>query len=149
MKDVRVIGAEFQIHATDLILKCEYFEKYLIDTDLEDRDKFYKELIDLNRSTILSLVKLDLCFEPNNKELDNIIVYSDLFTVIAKELLDEYKAKKDIKFLEKFVSNPIEDGYFTIEEKNELNGSYRIQVLSFLMRKINENLKQIINRKAA
>lgn len=143
------VRAEYQSYITKFIFNAEYFEAHLLENNSNERNIAYKQLKELNEQAILTLVKLDLYFDPHNESLDKIIIYSDIFTVIAHHLLNEYKSKSNTNQLEKFIAQSGDDQHFSNKEKQQLNGLPRIEVLSFLMRKINGNLKYILNKKAA
>ncbi|WP_213033031.1 hypothetical protein [Acinetobacter terrae] len=146
---VRAVSAEYQSYITKFIFNAEYFEAHLLENNSNERNVAYKQLKELNEQAILTLVKLDLYFDPHNESLDKIIIYSDIFTVIAYYLLNEYKSKSNTNQLEKFIAQSGDDQHFSNKEKQQLNGLPRIEVLSFLMRKINDNLKYMLNKKAA
>lgn len=146
---LRAVSAEYQINLTMFIYKSQYFEKNLLSSQSEERNNFYNEITIISEHAIKHLVRLDLFFDPNDDDLDQIIYWSDIFSIISNDLLIEYQTQNDLNKLEKFIPFAESSPYFSEEEKLILKGKYRIEVLSFLMRRINDSLKSILNKKAA
>lgn len=153
---VRELGAEYITSITQFIYHSRYFEINYLSSKLTDRKNSntegglkYLELKDLTEKCILLLAQLDLYFEVNEAEFEKIILIGDMFNESALTLLEELSIITmheqlivgSDEFPEEIIKMLEDDG-----EDLSMQRTYT-EVLSYLMRKINKELKIVIGRK--
>lgn len=158
---VRRVGAEYISALTEFLYEAEVFEnKYLTSTREQKTDKnsnegfAYNELISLSKKCFLKAVEIDLYFESDIEQFESVIQFIDLATDTMEAILNEYLTISDRKDLQRITvdkdkaKNEI-DNKFTAQELNSIIGAFKINYLSILMRKINLEIKNVVNKKAA
>lgn len=160
-QQIRSLGAEYISSLTEFLYESKNFEnQYLAATRQQKMTRInqaglaYHQLVELNKKCFLKAVEIDLYFEPNNKEYEDIIYFIDLATDTMNAIIHEYlqiNSKNELKIIvpnkEKIIK--IIDDKFTKEELNLIDGAFKIVYLSILMRKINSEIKNVANKKAA
>lgn len=163
LSSFKVISVDYVSTITKFLYHSGLFQEKYLNADLSDKTDHlttvgakFEYLRNLGEQAILMTCELDLHLDSKNEENEKIIYLCDYFNANALSLLDEYLTVENTNNLSKLTFNGVirstdhlSKDLFTLDDINNIKDKTRIEVLAFVMRKINNDVKNLINKKAA
>ena len=158
---VREVSSEYMMTITELLYQTAFFNRdYINQTSIQERKdpnsdsgKHLLLIKGLHLKAITLLGKFDQYFSSNDLDRETLVHLADTFNELFYHQIQELYEKTQVLNLGKnqlaYNELVIVKHLFSSQEMDEYKKLTIVQVLSKLMRKINDSCKVILNKKAA